>query len=267
MTNKTRKKQRTYKVYMFRHGVSCSNLARRLNNDLEANLYTDPELTEGGISMAKHLKPYALKQIRKPFVTGVSNLLRTHQTAYHLLNPKKMYIIPYINEFGENYQENHELPRQLQEELLKMIDRPIIKLRDYSYYDKVEQVGEEQQLGAFMKWLGANVNKITDHGSKSLVLVSHYGFINDVIKHYVGFGPENIFNCEMIEMDVSIRNKEAHIDYLKRISYDPKKFKKWDPIAYSKNHGCRLSIGKNRKPIKRRETYTRETRKKKNNPK
>jgi len=248
---------------MFRHGVSCSNLARRLNNDLEANLYTDPELTEGGISMAKNLKPYALKQIRKPFVTGVSNLLRTHQTAYHLLNPKKMYIIPYINEFGENYQENHQLPRELQEELLKTIDRPIIKLRDYSYYDKVEQVGEEQQLGAFMKWLGSNVSKITDHGSKSLVLVSHYGFINDIIKKYVGFGPENIFNCEMIEMDISIQNKEAHIDYLKRISYDPKKFKKWDPIEYAKGHGCRLSIGKNRKPGKRQEPYTRETRKKK----
>jgi hypothetical protein len=71
----------------------------------------------------------------------------------------------------------------------------------------------------------------------------------------------------MIEMDISIRNKEAHIDYLKRISYDPKKFKKWDPIAYSKNHGCRLSIGKNRKPVKRQESYTRETRKKKITPK
>ena len=262
MANKTRKKQRTYKVYMFRHGVSCSNLARRLNNELEANLYTDPELAEGGISMAKQLRPYALKQIQKPFVTGVSQLLRTHQTAYHLLNPKKMYIIPYISELGEDYQENHDLPRQLQEELLKTIDRPIIKLRDYSYYDKVEQVSEEHQLAAFLKWLGTNLDKITDHGSKSLVLISHYGFINEIIKKYVGFGPENIFNCEMIEMDISIQNKEGHIEYLKRVSYDTKKLKKWDPVIYSKDHGCRLSIGKNRKPIKRQHQYTRETRKK-----
>jgi broad specificity phosphatase PhoE len=250
----TRKKG-VYKLYMFRHSVSCSNLARKMDNPLDANLYTDPELTREGRALATSLRPYALKYIRKPFATAVSYLMRTHQTAQLLLNPKKMYIIPHISELGRWFQENTPIPADLQAQLLeqKLNNKSLIPLRDYTYYkDDMTPYNEKQQFQEFLKWMGKHLPTITDRGKKSLAVVSHWGFIQDIIKQYTGFEPHKIQNCDLLELDLTIQNGVAKIQNLKRGLYAPESMFEWDSKQQYKDHGCRLSVG----PFKERRSST-----------
>ena len=253
MGQQTRKRC-VYKVYMFRHSVSCSNLARKIDNPLDANLYTDPELTREGRAFAASLRPYALKYIRKPFVTGVSYLLRTHQTAQLLLNPKKMYIIPYISELGKWFQENNPIPQDLQKDLLeqKLNNKSLVPLRDYKYYKADSKPYDEKvQVQEFLKWLGHNLGKITEGGKKSLALVSHWGFIQDVIKYHIGFSPHKINNCDLLELDITLKHGAAQIQSLKRGLYAPESMFEWNRDQQFKDHGCRLSVGTFRKTLKK----------------
>ena len=249
----TRKKG-VYKIYMFRHSISCSNLARKIDNPLNANLYTDPELTRGGRDLASSLRPYALKYIKKPFVTCVSYLLRTHQTAQLLLNPKKMYIIPHISELGKWFQENNPLPQDLQKDLLeqRLDNKSLVPLRDYTYYKAdTKPYDEKVQVQEFLKWLGKNIGKITEGGKKSLALVSHWGFIQDIVKYYTGFEPNKIVNCDLLELDVIVKHGTAQIQALKRGLYAPESMFEWNNETQFKDHGCRLSVGTYRKTLKK----------------
>ena len=253
----TRKKG-VYKLYMFRHSVSCSNLARKMDNPLDANLYTDPELTREGRAYASALRPYALKYIRKPFVTAVSYLMRTHQTAQLLLNPKKMYIIPYISELGKWFQENTPIPADLQAQLLeqKLNNKSLIALRDYKYYKAdMKPYDEKEQFQEFLKWMGKHLPSLTDRGKKSLAIVSHWGVIQDIVKQHTGFEPHKIHNCDMLELDLVIQNGMAKIQNLKRGLYAPESMFTWDDKQQYENHGCRLPVG----PFKERRSLNHTT--------
>ena len=260
MARQTRKKG-TYKVYIFRHSVSCSNLARKIKNTLDANLYTDPELTREGKEMAIKLRPYAQKFIRKPYVVGVSYLLRTHQTAQLLLKPKKMYIIPYISELGKWYQENTPIPSDLQKQLLeeKLDNASLIPLRDYTYFKDVKPLSETKQLHEFYKWLGKHLPAITNHGNKSLALISHWGFMSDIIKSYSGFEAYTIRNCELLELEFTVKNGMAHLEKLKRGDYAPDSMFEWNADRQFQDHGCRLPVGPYRKTRKQSKTKTTKT--------
>ena len=104
------------RLYLIRHGVSCTNLLRVVQGpeSLDADRYIDPELTEEGRQTAKRLRPHILKRIKGPFVTGASKLLRAQQTAYLLLNPEEILIVPHIQELMRSSLECTPMSPELQ---------------------------------------------------------------------------------------------------------------------------------------------------------
>jgi len=251
MAAKTRKQKGSFKLYLIRHGISCANLARNLSGPLAADLYTDPELTQEGVKRARALRPYLKKVIRSPFVVGASSLMRTQQTAQLLLNPERLYIIPYVAEMGRHSQESTALDPHLQAELLPT---SLTKIRDYVYSNEASEVAEDKQLEAFLKWLGAHMRSITSNGRKSLVIVSHYGFIQSVLQSLIGTEIRDIHNCELVEFDVSFQNKVAVLKNPYVIPYMPKKIRDWEIKEVAKGHGCRLSVKMQRQTRKRKRT-------------
>jgi len=232
------RKQPTYlKLYMIRHAISCGNLAYSFSQ-LASDLYTDPELTQEGIRRAKALRPFLKRVIPKSIVVGASSLMRAQHTAQLLLDPKKLYIIPYISELGYESQSSTALAPTLQAELLP---KNVTSILDYSYYNKATPVIEQNQVDAFLKWLGENMRQLTSHGQKSLVLVSHGGFMSELIYSYNKFNI-NIFNCDAIEIYITIQNKKAVIKLIQHVPYMPKDLYEWDLKKIVKKHGCRLAI-------------------------
>ena len=250
MPRKTRKQSRPkhYTLYVMRHGSTCANLARSLGNQLESDLYTDPELTTEGRRLTRALRPYALKAIPKPMVVGASRLLRTQQTAQLALNPKRIYIIPYLSEMGRWSQESTALAPDLQKTVLTGLgDKKVVGLRDDTFVKETPEVAEANQQSSLLKWLGTHMPTLTNQGRKSLVLVSHYGVLHALIKSVTGFDVEMIRNCELVAFDVEIRGSVAVLTGVKQVAYAPDRLLDWDLGAQTKEHGCRLTVGKTRK--------------------
>jgi broad specificity phosphatase PhoE len=236
---KTRKSTKTFKLYLVRHGISCANLARAYST-AAANRYTDPELTREGRRRATLLKPLLLKAIQKPFVAGASILLRTQQTAQLLLDPPTLHIVPHISEFGRHIQESTALPPAIQASLLDVTDPTLSAKRDYTYMEP--PVPEHQQLDAFLQWLHKNIKEITSNGKKSLVLVSHYMFIQALLKRLIGIKVDDIANCELVAFDVVLKDGQAILENTQGIDYMPKRLRHWTMKQVNKGHGCRLSV-------------------------
>jgi len=230
---------------MIRHGASCANLAYSSKRLDVASQYTDPELTAEGRRLVRALRPYALKALPKPAVVGASMLLRTQQTAHLLLNPKKLFIVPYINEMGRESQESTALPSTMQESVLgeQLGDHKVVESKDETYIRAAPAVSEKAQVGAFLEWLGQNVNAITQNHAKTLVLVSHYQFLASLIKATTGNTAHTIRNCEMFRFRAVLRNGSAVITSVKRILYGPDRLLDWDMEMQSRDHGCRDSVG------------------------
>ena len=244
MPNKTRRQPRGFTFYMIRHGASCANLAASSKRPDIASRYTDPELTAEGRRLARALRPYARKALPKPMVVGASTLLRTQQTAHLLLNPKKLFIIPYINEMGRESQESTALPSVLQESVLgeQLGDTRVVASKDESYVRAAPAVSEKAQVDAFLAWLGHHINAITQDQTKTLVLVSHYQFLASLIKT-TGTTARTIRNCEMFRFRAVLRNGSAVLTSVRRILYGPDRLLEWDTESQSKDHGCRDSVG------------------------
>ena len=252
---KTRRGRHVYTIYMIRHGTSCGNLAMMTDNMLDARLYTDPELTQEGRRLAVAVGPYAEKAVGKSIVVGASNLLRAQQTAYLLLRPKKLYIVPHINEIGWS-QSVMAMNPTLQETLMKerLGDKGLAAVRDFTYMEKPRGSGSDQ-FESFLSWMGLCLPEITQNGQKKLVLVSHFGFMDELIKSYVGFNVKEIRNYDMIKVTVSIRNKKAVIQSVLKESYAPDSLLTWDVVKQLKGHGCRNPIGA-RRTVKKQERST-----------
>ena len=237
MAAKTRKQKRSFKLYLIRHGISCANLARA-HSSKAADRYTDPELTQEGRRRAKLLKPHLLKAIQKPFVAGASILLRTQQTANLLLDPPLLHIVPHISEFGRHSQEATALPPAIQIPILEAAGDTIH--RDYTYLEPPQP--EHEQLDAFLKWLHKNIQAITSNGKKSLVLVSHYLFIQALLKRLIGIKVDDIANCELVSFDVVLENGSAVLKNTRGIDYMPKRLRHWTVKQVARGHGCRLPV-------------------------
>jgi len=237
---KTRKRAKSFQLYLVRHGISCANLARA-HSDEAADRYTDPELTQEGRRRAKLLQAPLLNAIQKPFVTGASILLRTQQTAHLLLSPPTLYIVPHISEFGRHSQEATALPPALQVPILEAAgDLPLPAKRDYTYIEP--QVPEHQQIDAFMGWLHKNIKEITSNGKKSLVLVTHYMFIQALLKRLIGIKVDDIANCELVAFDVVLENGHAVLKNTRGIDYMPPHLRHWTIKQVARRHGCRLPV-------------------------
>lgn len=245
MSNKTRRQSRGFTFYMFRHGASCANLASSSKRPDVARRYTDPELTAEGRRLARALRPYARKALQKPIVVGASTLLRTQQTAHLLLNPKKLFIIPYINEMGRESQESTALPSVLQESVLgeQLGDHQVVASKDETYVRTAPAVSEKGQVDAFLAWLGTHGKELTHDYKKTLVMVSHYQFLKTLVKTATGETAGTIRNCELFQFQAVVRNGKAVLTGVHQILYGPDRLLDWDMRAQSKNHGCRESVG------------------------
>jgi broad specificity phosphatase PhoE len=234
---------------MMRHGSTCANLARALDNHLDSNLYTDPELTTEGRRLARALRPYAQKAFQKPLVVGASPLLRTQQTAHLVLNPKKILIIPHSGEMGRESHESTALAPDLQTSVLseRLGDKKVADLRDYSMMRDNPAVAEEDQQAAFLQWIGGHLPALTDQGRKSLVLISHYGVLHGLLKTATGQTVDTIRNCDLFRLTVDIRGGKAVLKKMEKVEYAPSELLNWNLKRQKKRHGCRLPIEKTRR--------------------
>jgi broad specificity phosphatase PhoE len=235
---------RDMKLYLIRHGVSCSNLLRAVQgpDSLDADLYIDPELTEEGRRQAIKLRKKILKRIKGPFVVGASKLVRAQQTAYHLLRPSKLFIVPHISELMRESRECTATEPELQARLLieRIGDQGLPPIRDYSFFEDDTVQPENNQVATFLKWLALKGPAIT--GGKNLVLVSHSLFIDDFIRQTTGQESGGIYNYELIGMDVDFKNRKAVISNLQRIPYVSKKRLMWSTRKHMKIGKCRIPI-------------------------
>ena len=242
------------RLYLIRHGVSCTNLLRQIqgDNSLNADHYIDPELTEEGRQTAKRLSPYILKKIKKPFVVGASKLLRAQQTAHLLLKPKQLFIVPHISELMRESMECTALPPDLQTRTLieRTGDKALPPIRDYSYFEEDTLNSEDQQVETFLNWLGQNGSKITNNGKKSLVFVSHSLFIAQLVQELQGKESRGILNYEMLELNVQIKNGKATIKSIKPVPYVDRKKLMWSTKKHLQNNRCRIPVRKHHKTYK-----------------
>jgi broad specificity phosphatase PhoE len=239
------------KLYLIRHGVSCTNILRAVqgNHSLDADRYIDPELTEEGRQIAKRLRPFLLKKLKGKYVVGASKLLRAQQTAYLLLKPSKLLIVPHISELMRESLECTPMSKELQARTVieRTGDRGLPPIRDYTYFEDDTVRPEQEQVQAFLHWLAVQGPMITK-GNKALVLVSHSLFIDEFIRETLGTESGGILNYEMVQCDIDIKDKVATVKSCKRVPYVPRKKLQWRTRKHIENNRCRI-------PVRRHKTY------------
>ena len=247
---KTRRRTDThFKLYMVRHGISCGNMNYHLKDELALGLYTDPELTQEGRTILQNVRRQMKQHIDGPYIVGASNLIRAQQTAQLLFNPKTIYIVPAIGEFGRHNQENTALRPSVQSSVFTDItkDASIIKKRNYSFFAENPSMTDVTQVSVFLEWLGTYYKKLaktSKHPRPNVVLVSHYGFISELICSVKCLETNFLSNSALIEFDVSIVNEKARLNSVRQIHYiDDDKLK----INIAKNLAtdkCRIPLNK-----------------------
>jgi broad specificity phosphatase PhoE len=229
------------KLYLIRHGVSCTNLLRAQGRTLEADQYIDPELTQEGRRTAELLRPLLLKKLKKPYIVGASILLRAQQTAHLLLKPEQILIVPHISELMRTSLECTAMMPDLQARTLEQTgDNTLV--RDFTYMEP--EVPEEDQVNAFLHWLATTGAQITDNGKKRLVLVSHglfiETFLHQTLKKHMG--PP--LNYQVFEIDIQLKGARAIVKKVRTIPYTSKKRLQMTVKKYMRNNRCRYTYKK-----------------------
>jgi len=111
-------------LILVRHGLSCANTWKKRLRGMQL-LYSDPELTEHGISLCEERRPVLREYIdqyfpNQSYKVAASSLMRTQQTAYHMLlkhTSLQMNIVPHIAETGFTTN-NSPAPMDVQHERL-----------------------------------------------------------------------------------------------------------------------------------------------------
>lgn len=177
-----------FNLYLVRHGISCANLAKKKGERLLQHTYTDPELTTWGRKKAKALGPYLEASLSDPFfIVGASCLLRAQQTAYYMLEPERLIIVPYISEKGIGG-ENYAFSPKAQADILDQYtcgDINFAPKRVWDYFDSAPNASVPS-TNKFLAWLKDHyrtliASNVKDIGTP-LVLFSHGIFIRDFIK-------------------------------------------------------------------------------------
>ena len=177
-----------FNLYLVRHGISCANLAKKKGERLLQHTYTDPELTTWGRKKAKALGPYLEASLSDPFfIVGASCLLRAQQTAYYMLEPERLIIVPYISEKGIGG-ENYAFSPKAQADILEQYtcgDLNFAPKRVWDYFDSAPNASVPS-TNKFLAWLKDHYRTLVASNVKDigtpLVLFSHGIFIRDFIK-------------------------------------------------------------------------------------
>ncbi len=194
-----------FDLILVRHGISCGNLAKKKGQRLLQYSYTDPELTTMGRAKAKALGPYLKAKLDWPIVVGSSNLLRAQQTAFLMLDPKEVLIVPYISEKGMG-EDNRAFSKQGQKTILEQYtcgDMEGARM-NWTYFDEAPKASTPSSA-KFLEWLKSNymsldANHKNDRDTyfssiaerrddTTLVFFSHGRFIRDFILEQVTANP------------------------------------------------------------------------------
>jgi len=229
------------KLYLIRHGVSCTNLLRAQGKTLEADQYIDPELTQEGRRTAELLSPLLLKKLKKPYVVGASTLLRAQQTAHLLLNPKSLLIVPHISELMRTSLECTAMMPDLQARTLEQTGDTTL-VRDFTYMEP--EVPEEDQVNAFLRWLATTGAQITDRGKKRLVLVSHGLFIETFLQQTLKKTVGPPLNYQVFEIDIQLKGNRAIVKKARVLPYTSNKRLQMTVKKYMRNNRCRYTYKK-----------------------
>lgn len=177
-------------LIMVRHGLSCANVWKKRLRGVHL-LYSDPELTEYGIELSEERGPLLQKHIAHYFPNhsykvGTSSMIRTQQTAYHMLlkdTDQQMNILPHIAEEGL-MTNNHPLPAEVQRYRMgPVVSRHIGEDRRgiTNYYNKSD-------WRKFLSWV-YNLGEERDHffyktedGLYRGVIFTHGKFMRHILK-------------------------------------------------------------------------------------
>ena len=125
-------------IILVRHGTSCANLRRdavgiKLTMGRSWHYVPDPELTQSGIENAIKFGKHLQKKVNNPIVCA-SMLLRAQMTAYLMMDPAMVYVLPYISEEGNS---DDNIPQNLATQRKKLTRNPVYKglERDTTYID------------------------------------------------------------------------------------------------------------------------------------
>jgi broad specificity phosphatase PhoE len=184
----------TVSILFVRHSESCANLLKRASRPTDQARYTDPELTQRGIGMARErggqlatLIPQVLGgPTRGPLFYGASILRRTQQTAQHLLaggapaaEGGVIHVLPYISEVGLGY-DNTPGDRDTQAGRV-----------DFASFDEAGPDAGKPNPRKFFEWLGTKTREpafLELFSTRSrptsirMVIVTHAGWMQEMAK-------------------------------------------------------------------------------------
>lgn len=94
----------TVDIILVRHGISCANLRKEAKGRPWHTFVPDPELTYEGTRQAQIRGYFLRKKLEEEYPTmpivGASVLLRAQMTAYLMMYPPIVHMIPYVSETG-----------------------------------------------------------------------------------------------------------------------------------------------------------------------
>ena len=196
-----------FDLILVRHGISCGNLAKKKGQLLLQHSYTDPELTTWGRAKAKALGPYLKAALEWPVVVGSSNLLRAQQTAFLMLEPEEVLIVPYISEKGAG-EDNRAFSKQGQKTILEQYtcgdmartnpNTSYLKNAsidtgakiNWTYFEEASKASTPSTEN-FLAWLRSKYLTLAANyqDDTTLVFFSHGRFIRDFILEQVATNP------------------------------------------------------------------------------
>jgi broad specificity phosphatase PhoE len=180
-----------FDLILVRHGISCGNLAKKKGQTLFQHAYTDPELTTWGREKAKVLGPYLKEELKRDVVVGSSNLLRAQQTAFLMLKPEEVLIVPYISEKGMG-EDNRAFSKQGQKTILEQYtcgDMEGARM-NWTYFDEAPKASTPSSA-KFLEWLKREYRTLVKGVvGTPLVFFSHGRFIRDFILEQVAVNPD-----------------------------------------------------------------------------
>lgn len=196
-------------LILVRHGLSCANTWKKRLRGIHL-LYSDPELTEYGTNLCEERGPVLREFINQYFPNhsykvGTSTMIRTQQTAYHMLlkgTEQHMNILPHIAETGITTN-NYPLPAELQRKRMgPSVSNHIGEDRrgNTDYFHKSD-------WSKFLNWvynLGDERERFfhkTDFGMYCGVIFTHGHFMRNVLK------VPKIENNDMFYVQVDLHEK------------------------------------------------------------
>jgi len=174
-------------LLLVRHGYSCANAWKKKYKGIQL-AYADPELTENGKRLCEERREALESAIAEYFpessyIVATSAMIRTQQTAYHMLikgTDTKYTIFPHVAEEGLT-SNNFPLPAEKQALILgpPRLDRPGgPSVRGHLHKDLRGSTNLENKSHwpKFLAWL-------EKHGGPSrIVLFTHGRFIRTALK-------------------------------------------------------------------------------------